>query len=334
MLLQKQHRFYLLTCMSIILLSMLACGLSDLSEPLLVARYWAVDWRPDGQQVAAIELDNLTVFTDTLQESRSTSLGASSIAWHPDGTLIAVGNGKSVVILEGATLVGLQLIRVPQNRAVAWSPDGELLAVSAGADIELWALSLQDNQTPSLHQVRVLTGHQDTIASVAWNSDSRRVASISQGGSIQVFDAQTGEVECVLFLPTKSEPFGSILSIDWKPSSNWVAVTESNSSKILIWDTAAEKVVKSLSGGQSHQVSVEWSPDGSYLAGVGRKGITIWEVDAGRILNTFAPEEAYFLDASWRADGQKIAVAGDIKNHPTIWIWDIVSGASTAETQP
>src|SRR5262245_36098147 len=65
--------------------------------------------------------------------------------------------------------------------------DGRLLrhAISCSRDIRLW-----DTQTGDC--LRVFTGHEDTIRTVRWSQDQRRVLSAAHDRTVRLWDAETG----------------------------------------------------------------------------------------------------------------------------------------------
>src|SRR5690554_3236038 len=62
------------------------------------------------------------------------------VAWHPDGTLLAVGNQNTVQILDTATMQVLNVFSDlgGQTVAPAWSPDGDRLAIANGSQLDIW----------------------------------------------------------------------------------------------------------------------------------------------------------------------------------------------------
>jgi WD40 repeat protein len=286
------------------------------------SQYWDVAWSPDGESIAAAGTAHLTLFTDTLEETgRLNTFAFVDVAWQPYGDLVAAQDGGNIVVFNGTTLAEQNRISVLNNRALAWSPDGELLAVSSEKNVEIWQFSMDDY---SLQQITILTGHQIGVKSVSWSPDSRMLASADQDGTLMVFDAQTGQTENIFNFPS-NQPVGSIVSIDWSPNNNFVAMTHSMSSEIVIWDAVAGTEVARLDRGTNDFIAVKWSPDGSYLMSAGWHRVFIWSSDSGLIQKSFGPENGDIVTATWNPDGQRLAIAGSIDNRPTIWIWDITS---------
>ena len=60
--------------------------------------------------------------------------------------------------------------------------------------VEVWTLG-----TPT--SLYTYSTHKDTIHAVAWSSDSKRIASASDDGTVQVWDALTGDNEQIYQLP-------------------------------------------------------------------------------------------------------------------------------------
>ena len=102
-----------------------------------------------------------------------------SLAYSPDGTVLAAGLAKGTVKLwdvktgqPGATF------SAPDVRALTFSPDGKFLAAGAGS-VTLW-----DTATWQLRAT--LQRHQDVIHTVAFSPDGWTLASASQDGTIKL----------------------------------------------------------------------------------------------------------------------------------------------------
>jgi WD40 repeat protein len=143
--------------------------------------------------------------------------GVHSVAFSPDGTLLASGQGgffgfDSVVRLwrvsDGTSLRTLEGYLGTVN-SVAFSPDGSMLA--SGADdktVRLWRVS--DGTS-----LRTLEGHSREVTSVAFSPDGSMLASgandktvrlwrVSDGTFLRTLEGHSREVTSVAFSPDGS----------------------------------------------------------------------------------------------------------------------------------
>ena len=153
-----------------------------------------VQWSPGGDRIAAMGSAMIWVFDassgDVVFTSRRPDLQhfASSLAWHPDGKAIAVGEfGGAISVLDSITGRELTTFRghTPQVTALAWTPDGKRLASGAlGVQSEIkvwdaatWNLVLAWRRLPS-----------GGVHSLVWSPDGKRLA-CAVGGQAKVWDA-------------------------------------------------------------------------------------------------------------------------------------------------
>jgi WD40 repeat protein len=141
---------------------------------------WAMTWAPGSQQWAiGDESSYVEIYTVTGQKiaQLQDSGGVNSLAWSPDGSLLA---GLSTIWSpDGKYLYTLR----DQSRYVnsnAWSPDGKILA-SGGSDmlVHLWAA----DGTP----LAALQGHRAGVNVVAWSPDGAILASASDDKTVRLW---------------------------------------------------------------------------------------------------------------------------------------------------
>jgi WD40 repeat protein len=136
----------------------------------------------------------------------------AALAFSPDGLLLAVNDGRDVLLLELGT--GKEARRLSGAHrdpitCLAYSPDGRLLATgSADRRLVLWTMS----GLPKDADRHVLLGHTDTISCLAFSRDGNTLASGSWDGTIRLWhtatfqemgtlEGHTGRVYALAFSP-------------------------------------------------------------------------------------------------------------------------------------
>src|SRR5262249_32567123 len=126
----------------------------------------------------------------SLRSELRLNASALSVAFSPDGAVLAAGTANSMVhLLDVATGEELDAFKVSEHawiERLAFSPDGTLLAVGSGAI----PLRLFDPATGQ--QVRVMEGHKDAAWAVAFSPDGKTLASGSWDQTVKLWDPETG----------------------------------------------------------------------------------------------------------------------------------------------
>ncbi len=180
-----------------------------------------------------------------------------SVAWSPDGDVIAVGGALGIWLytpeLED---IGLLTGHTKAVYGLAFSPDGTRLA-SASHDmtVRIWDVETQS-------ELHTMTGHTGLTVAVAWSPDGSMVASGAYDHTVRVWNADTGELIRVLEGHT-----GWVDAVAFSPDGRRLA-SGGYDNVVRIWDVATGDELLVFEGHIGHITSVEWDPDGRYVTGV------------------------------------------------------------------
>lgn len=254
----------------------------------------------------------------------------SSLAFAPNGGVLAVGGYREVRLVEAATGKVLTTLsdHADMVRALAFSPDGMRLAAAGGlparsGEVKIWDVGTRQ----ALH---TLVGHQDCIYSVAISPDGRLVASSSYDKLILLWDLETGKE-----LRTLKDHIDAVFAVTFSRNGKWLA-SGAGDRTVKIWDVATGQRLFTLSEPLDGITTVGFSPSGTQLAAAGLdKMIRTWDLtEKGGSLaqSAFAHEDA-ILQVMYSPDGKTIVSTSADR---TIRLWDSATLAPVAvlEAQP
>ena len=211
---------------------------------------------------------------------------------------------------------------------------------------------------------QTLSGHSESVKSVAFSPDGRVLASVSSDRTIKLWEVKTGRK--INSLPGYSDgdrvrwaafsPDGKVLASGgddktlklWevatgreinslKGHSDWIIAAFSpdgkvlasgggNDSTIKLWEVKTGREINTLSGHSSSVKSVAFSPDGKVLAsGSYDSTIKLWEVKTGREINTLSGHYHPVYSVAFSPDGKVLASGGE----KTIKLWEVQTGRET-----
>ncbi|MEM7335230.1 MAG: AAA family ATPase [Chloroflexota bacterium] len=163
---------------------------------------------------------------------------------------------------------------------------------------------------------RILTGHTDTITSVAFDPNGQWLATASQDNTIQLWDLENLSNAPVSL--TGHE--GIVLSVAFSPDGQTLA-SGSFDNTARLWDVNnldSDPIILSIQDGAIY--SVAFSPDGQTLATASdNRTIRLWQTDDP--YGSPAPElrvDFGFLFVTFSPDGQTIA-SSDVEGKIQLW---------------
>ncbi len=149
-----------------------------------------------------------------------------------------------------------------------------------------------------------LRGHTRTVRSLAMSQDDRYLASVSDDGSVRIWD-----VEQRRELKRMAEP-SPIRSVRFLPGDNQL-VTASSGGSIRRWSITDGKLQSSFPAHVGDVWSAEPSPDGLSLLTTGDDGLVKrWDLASGQLLQVFSGARGPVYDARWLNDGGRVLLTG------------------------
>ena len=274
----------------------------------------------------------------------------NTVAYTPDGNLIAVGSGNLVYLYQSQTGMVVQVLEGHRDRvwSVAFGIDGKQLA--SGSDdrtVRVW--DVEQGQI-----VQVLKGHQSRVSSVVFGTNSSQLASGSYDWTVRIWDVKKGKVLKVLegqHSEVRSVVFGKkekwlasgsrdgkvrvwnleqgrvvrVLDDHWD-KVNSVAFNENKNrlasggddGKVLIWDAEQDQVIQTLDQGQVN--SVAFSGDGKLLVCGDYHRVSVWDIDQGRIVHKLGDHQDKINSVTFSRDGKQLASGSTDR---TVRIWNV-----------
>jgi DNA-binding beta-propeller fold protein YncE len=254
----------------------------------------------------------------------------TSLAFSPDGSLLAVGRYQAVELLSPRDSSNLGHLggHISQVRALAFSPDGKTIASAGGnpaqfGEIKIWSVKERK-------ELRTIRGHGDNIFALAFSPDGSKLATASYDRLIKIWDPQTGSE-----LATLKDHTDAVFALAFSPDGRRLASASADRT-VKIWEVASGNRLFTLGDALDGLQTLAFHPNGKQLAAAGNdRVIRIWELNEleGRQIRSLIAHEDAIHEVTYSPDGKLLASTGADKR---IKIWDAATLTETTaiEIQP
>ena len=288
-----------------------------------------ITFGPDSSTIACAGEDGTVLLLDaTTGMQKASFLGhtsrVSSIAFSPDGGIIASGRGEQVLLwdvnnAEKTTTLNTNGLSV---RTVTFNQSGSTLA-SGNSDNRLLLWDMETKQLKSKIVVPPLESNGVVywieIENITFSPDGSILA--SSGGhkdySLYLWNVGTGQLQATLKGHTNN-----IQSIVFSPDGNTIASCTIEKA-IILWDVATGQQKDTLKSHTDTFYCLAFSPDGKTLAsgvGLDDSSIILWDMSTRQKKVKLESDTGWILTVAFSPDGKTLA-SGD--SGKKVIIWDI-----------
>jgi len=163
---------------------------------------------------------------------------------------------------------------------------------------------------------RTLKGHSTPVTSVAFSPDGQRIASGSDDETINLWDAETGQVIRTMGGHPHYALSHCVCSVAFSPDGRQIA--SGSGSTIKFWDTETGQVMRTLNA-QADGEHVAFSLDGQRIVSGSSGGkIRLWDAKTGRELRTL-DRFGLLGSVALSPDGRRIATGESYGMGVRIW---------------
>ncbi|MEL6578686.1 MAG: NB-ARC domain-containing protein, partial [Cyanobacteria bacterium J06621_12] len=241
--------------------------------------------------------------------------GIWSVAFSPDGEMLASGDTKGEIILRRVS-DGQPICSFKGHTgwvvSLDFSPDGKTLASSScDCTAKLWDVDTGQ----CLHTLRE---HEHEVWSVTFDPDGEMLATGCDDSKVRLWDVNTAKCLKVL-----QEQVNCVLTVNFDLSGQKL-VSGGDDAIIRLWDVETGECLKIFEGHEDGVRSLIFSPHSQQLiSSSSDRTIRLWDIETGECLKIFEGHTNAILSVTFCSHTNTIASAS---MDQTIRLWNIETG--------
>jgi WD40 repeat protein len=239
----------------------------------------------------------------------------ASVAFSPDGKVLAVGRGgEPVALWDTTTLKEVRRLDVGRNgaRAVAFAPDGKALAVAAHGAVALW-------DAPAGKKLRDLPGTHYQVWSMRFSPDGQTLAVGNLDSVIHLYHTATGRE-----FPTPAGGHrGCLRSLAFVDRDRAI-LTVGAEGLVRQWGLATSRPAREFRAEEPYSNCGALSPDGRTLASGGEQGAHLYDWATGKKLRELKGHKFQLFAVAFSPKGDMLASAANLDGN--VLVWDVGRG--------
>lgn len=246
--------------------------------------------------------------------------GVGTLAWSPDGKILAQGGGGFIKLWRVADRTLLRTINAVATvyyvRQMAFAPDGQTLAVASAESSSTHSLKMWRVSDGTLLRTAIGAG---SVWSVSYSKDGQIVATGDEVGNVRLWSAS--DFSLIRTLPAA----GIITSVPFSPDGQTLA-SAGGERHIRIWRISDGALLRTIPEAHPREINdLAYSPNGQMLASVSEgdsENARLWRVSDGMLLHELVGHPGWVWNVAFAPDGQRVVTGGGDK----IFFWRASDG--------